>query len=102
VVSLFDQKTKREPESPAEIDVENGFELEPAQIEIGSGYTLQVSHDQCEHPIVDVKTYGKVDVQKLRREIERVFPNAHIRQMSQAPTVTVAKTNRKKPRNRRK
>ena len=102
MVRLLDQKTKREPESPTEIDEENVFELEPAKIEIGSGYTLQISHDQCEHPVVDVKTYGKVDVQKLRHEIEKAFPNAHIRQMNQTPTVTVAKTNKKKPRNRRK
>jgi hypothetical protein len=102
VVSLFDQKTKREPESPVEIDESAGFELEPTQVEIGSGYTLHVSNDQCEHPVVDVKTYGKIDIQKLRREIERVFPNAHIRQMNQTPTVTIVKTNKKKSGKRRK
>lgn len=102
MISLFDQKTKREPESPAEIDEEDCFELEPSHVEIGSGYTLQVSQDQYEHPVVDVKTYGKVDVQKLRREIEKAFPNAHIRRMNQTPTVTVAKTNKKRTRNRRK
>jgi len=101
VVKLLDQKNKREPEAPEIEVVENGFELEPAQIEIGSGYTLQVSRDENEHPIIDVKTYGKIDIQKLRREIERTFPNAHIRQLNQTPTVTVAKT-KKKTKARRK
>jgi len=99
---LFDQKSKRGLEGSVEAVEGPGIELEPAQVEIGAGYTLQVSHDQCEHPVVDVKTYGKVDLQKLRREIEHVFPNAHIRRMGQPPTVTVAKMNKKKPRSREK
>jgi hypothetical protein len=102
VVELLDQKNKREPGTPEIETVGDGFEIEHTQIEIGSGYTLQVSRDENEHPIVYLKTYGKVDIQKLRREIERTFPNAHIRQLSQTPTVTVAKTKRKKSNTRRK
>ncbi len=99
---LFDQKDKREPEASGLSTEESGFEIEPAQIEIGSGYTLQVSCDENEKPIIDVKTYGKIDMQKLRREIERTFPNAQIRQMNQTSCVTVAKKSKKKPKPRKK
>ena len=97
---MAEKKHKRESESLIELDPEElGFVLEPTQVEVGSGYTVSVSYDENEKPIIDVKTYGEVDIAKLRKEIERIFPNAQIRQLGQTPrTVTIAKKDHKKKR----
>jgi hypothetical protein len=92
-----ERKHKREPESLIELDSEElGFVLEPTQIEIGSGYTISVSYDEKEKQIVDVKTYGEVDIAKLRRQIEQAFPKAQIRQLNQTRSVTIVKRRRRK------
>ena len=90
-------KHKHEPESLIELDTEElGFVLEPTQIEVGSGYTISVSYDENEKQIVDVKTYGEVDIAKLRRDIERAFPNAKIRQLNQTRSVTIVRKKKKR------
>ena len=95
---MAEKKHKRESESLIELDSEElGFVLEPTQIEVGSGYTVSVSYDQNEKPIIDVKTYGEVDIAKLRKEIERIFPNAQIRQLNQTQSVTIVKKRKRKP-----
>ena len=92
-----ERKHKHEPESLIELDTEElGFVLEPTQIEIGSGYTISVSYDENEKQIVDVKTYGEVDIAKLRRDIERAFPNAKIRQLNQTRSVTIVRKKKKR------
>jgi len=75
---MAERKHKRGSEGIAELDEDVSVVLEPAQIELGSGYTLAVSYDENERPVVDIKTYGQVDFERLRKEIEGVFPNAHI------------------------
>jgi hypothetical protein len=96
-MGMTERKNKRETESYIELDSEElGFVLEPTQIEVGSGYTVSVSYDENEKPIIDVKTYGEVNVQKLRREIERMFPNAKIRQLRNAQSVTIVKKRKRK------
>jgi hypothetical protein len=98
-----ERKHKREPQSFIELDSEElGFVLEPTQIEVGSGYTISVSYDENEKPVVDVKTYGEVDFTKLRREIERAFPNAQIRQLNQTRSVTIVKKRKRKHPDRKK
>jgi hypothetical protein len=52
--------------------------------------------------VVDVKTYGDVDLSKIRRDIERLYPNAQIRQLNQEPIVTVVRKTRGKRKTRRK
>lgn len=95
---MAEKKHKRESESLIELDSEElGFVLEPTQVEVGSGYTVSVSYDENEKPIIDVKTYGEVDIAKLRKEIERIFPNAQIRQLNQAQLVTIVKKRKRKP-----
>lgn len=97
---MAERKHKHEP---VELDAEEtGFVLEPTQVEVGSGYTVSVNYDENEKPIIDVKTYGEVNMAKLRKEIERLFPDARIRQLNQTQTVTVAKKRKKKPRMARK
>jgi hypothetical protein len=94
---MAERKHKRESDGLVETDVEeSGFILEPAQVEIGSGYALSVSYDEHDKPIVAVKTYGEVDISKLRREIEKAFPHAQIRQIGQRPSIILAKKNKKK------
>jgi len=95
---MAEKKHKRESESLIELDSEElGFVLEPTQVEVGSGYTVSVSYDDNEKPIIDVKTYGEVDIAKLRKEIERIFPNAQIRQLNQTQSVTIVKKRKRKP-----
>jgi hypothetical protein len=94
---MSERKHKCVPGSFIELDSEEpGFVLEPTQVEVGSGYTISISYDENEKPIVDVKTYGEVDIAKLRKEVERVFPNAQIRQLNQTQSVTVVKKCRRK------
>ena len=97
VVGMSERKHKHEPDSEIELcNEELGFVLEPAQVEVGSGYTLSVSYDENEKPIVDVKTYGEVNISRLRREIEKMYPHAQIRRLGQRPSVTIAKKSKRK------
>jgi hypothetical protein len=97
VISMAERKNKRETEELEEIETEeNGFLIQPTQVEVGSGYTMSVSYDEHDKPIVDVKTYGEVNLSHLRREILKAFPNAQIRQLNQSRTILVAKKHKKK------
>lgn len=99
---MAERKQKRESQGFIELDSEeSSFVLEPTQVEVGSGYTVSVSYDENEKPIIDIKTYGEVNIPKLRREIERVFPNAEIRQLNQTRSITIVKK-RKGKRNIKK
>jgi hypothetical protein len=93
---MAERKHKHVSIETPELDNDAGILLEPAQIELGLGYTLAVSYDENERPLVDLKTYGHVDLAQLRKEIERIFPNAQIRQRMVTQTVTVAKKCKKK------
>jgi hypothetical protein len=90
---MSERKHKRElRESLIESNREElEFVLEPAQIEVGSGYAISVSYNEDDNPIIDVKTYGDVNIAKLRKDIERLYPNAQIRHLSKEPSVTVVK-----------
>jgi len=94
---MSDRKNKRTTEEPSSMGIEQEqaeFTLEPAKIQIGSAYTLTVNYDH-ETPIVNVKTYGKIDTQKMRQEILKAFPNAEIR-TDKPKTITIAKKNVRK------
>ncbi|MEM0007706.1 MAG: hypothetical protein QXR89_05525 [Candidatus Bathyarchaeia archaeon] len=101
---MAERRHKREPASSVKLDLAEdlGFILEPAKIEIGSGYAVSLSYDEEGNPVVDVKTYGDVDLSKIRRDIERLYPNAQIRQLNQEPTVTVVRKRKDKRKTRRK
>jgi hypothetical protein len=99
---MAERKNKRGSENAVTLDSEEvSFILEPNHVEVGSGYTVAVNYDQDERPIVDVKTYGEVDIAQLRRDIGRAFPNAQIRRLNQARSVTVAKAKKRKEKTRR-
>jgi hypothetical protein len=92
---IMTEAKNRRSEGIAELDSdETTLLLTPTQIEVGSGYTVAVSYDKDENQVVDIKTYGEIDMVRLRREIRRVFPKAKIRQLGQ--TLSTAKTKRKK------
>ena len=94
---MTERKHKRPSDNVVGLETEEtGFVLEPAQVEVGSGYAIAVTYDENENPLVDIKTYGQVDLARLRREIQGIFPNAQIRQKTQPQTVTVAKKNKRK------
>jgi hypothetical protein len=100
---MAERRHRRESESLTGLECDDlGFILEPAKIEVGSGYTLCVSYDENEKPIIDVKTYGEVDVAKLRTEIEKIFPNARIRQLKQTDSVTIVKKHATKKKKTKK
>jgi hypothetical protein len=78
-----------------ELDTEEvAFILEPAQVEVGSGYTVAVDYDEDGKQVIDVKTYGEVDTVKIRREIQKMFPEAQIRKLNPNSSVTVVKKRR--------
>lgn len=95
---MSERKQKRETPSHIEISLPEdwGFVLEPAKIEIGSGYTVSLTYDEKGNPIVDVKTFGNVDSAKIKRDIERLYPNAQIRHINEEPTVTIVKKSGRK------
>ncbi len=100
---MIDRKSKRASDAENEaVSEETNFVAEPTQVEVGAGYTVAISHDEDEREVVDVKTYGQVDMSLLRKEIQRVFPEAEIRRFKQADTVTLVRTAKRKSRNRKK
>jgi hypothetical protein len=93
---LAERKSKREVHIVEVEPEETSFILEPTQVEVGSGYTLSINYSEDEKPIVNIKTYGKVDLTQIRREIERLFPNAQIRQAIPTQTVAIVKKGKSK------
>jgi hypothetical protein len=100
---MSEKKHKREPQSPVDLETEDfGFVLEPAKIEIGSGYAVSLSYDEEGNPIVDIKTYGEVDSAKIRRDIEQLYPNAQIRNLNEESTVTVVRRGGRKRKSKKR
>ena len=93
---MAEHKHRRGSDGVSELDEDVGVLLEPAQIELGSGYTLAVRYDENDRPVVDVKTYGRVDLELLRKEIEGAFPNARIQRKEQPQIVIATTKNRKR------
>jgi len=94
---MAEKKHKKELMGRIELEMDDlGFVLEPTQVEVGSGYTVSVSYDENEKPIVDIKTYGEVNMAKLQKEIRKAFPDAKIRNLNNAGTVTIVKKRKKR------
>lgn len=92
---------KRKREELLGLAEETGFLLEASPVEVGSGYSISISYDNEENPIIHVKTYGEVDLIELRKEIRKVYPNAKIEGMPKIPKVkiiSVHKNNKRKSR----
>lgn len=54
---------------------------------ISSGYSISVTYGPDGRPIVKVETYGDVDKEKLRKEIERTYPGAKIIGLDEEPLI---------------
>ncbi|MGQ9460484.1 MAG: hypothetical protein ACUVRA_04565 [Candidatus Bathyarchaeaceae archaeon] len=63
------------------------FGREPA--EGGSGYSISVTYDEKGKPVVQVKTYGDVDTEELRRDIEQRYPGARIEGLEKKPLIRI-------------
>jgi len=63
------------------------FGREP--VEGGSGYSISVTYDEKGKPVVQVKTYGDVDVAELRRDIEQRYPGARIEGLEKKPLIRI-------------
>lgn len=59
------------------------------ETKIGAGYVVSVHYDEHNRQIADVKTYGKVNVRKPRKEVERVFPDTRIRRLIRTPHTNI-------------
>jgi len=93
---LSQRRTKHEDTS-CRFDIEEtGFTVEPAEVEIGSGYSVVCDHDDNDEPVVNVRTYGTVDIAKVQRELASLFPDAKIRHLNPGSSVVVIKKAKKK------
>jgi len=63
------------------------FGQEP--LEGGSGYSMSVTYDENGRPVVQVETYGDVDAEKLRKDIERQYPGAKIEGLQKQPLIRI-------------
>ncbi len=100
---MSERKSKRLSETDnSDADSEETFIVEPVQIEVGAGYTVAVSHDEHAREVVDIKTYGQVDMNQLVKEIKRIFPGAEIRRFNKASSVAVVKSSKKRNKRRKK
>jgi len=90
---MINRRTKRLEANPVEATMtENPFFLEPAQVEIGLGYTVKINYDEDDGAVLDIKTYGQVDTTWLRHELKRAFPKIHVHRFRQATPGTVLKS----------
>ena len=95
---MAERKAKRDETGTEFGPEEANFVMESAKVEVGSGYALSVHYDEHEKPVIDVKTYGTVDIDKIQKEIERIFPDGRIRNLAQPEPVTIVKKEKKKRR----
>jgi hypothetical protein len=96
VDSLSQRRIKREDCSPSFDLEESGFVVKPTSVGIGSGYAVATGRDEKDEPVIDVKTYGKVDMSRVQRELKGLFPNARIRHLNEASPVTLIKKTKRK------
>jgi hypothetical protein len=100
---MSERKHKRGSEEIVGLETdEASFALEPAEVEVGSGYALVVRYDENENQVVDIKTYGEINITHVRREIAQLFPNARIRQLNQTGSVIASKKSKGKNKTRKK
>ncbi len=52
-----------------------------------SGYSISVTYTPDGKPIVNVETYGDVDENSLRKEIEKQYPGAEIKGLGKEPLI---------------
>jgi len=86
------------PNFQVEEDVSFVIEAEPEPLEMGSACSFSLDYDNRGVPLIRVKTYGDVDLTKLREMILKRYPEAKLKVL-EMPTIEVhkpAKPRRKK------
>lgn len=81
------------------LDEEKLFEEMP--MEGGSGYSISVTYDEKGKPVVEVKTYGDIDTDELRKDIERKYPGAKIKGLEKEPLIRIVDEKTEKAKNRK-
>ena len=76
------------------------FGQEP--VEGGSGYSMSVSYDENGRPVVQVETYGNVDAEKLRKDVERQYPGAKIEGLQKQPLIRIVDEEEEKEKQAKK
>ena len=96
------RKKKKIPQSLSNFqgdeDVSFIIETEPEPLEIGNACSFSLDYDNKGLPLIHVKTYGNVDITKLRQMILKRYPEAKLKVL-ETPTFEVhkpAKPRRKK------
>jgi len=86
-----------------EIEGEEGFivDVEPQPLEVGSAFSFSLRHNDQGIPQIRVKTYGDVDLPKLRQMIKKMYPDTKLQLLETTPVVELAKPT-KPTRKRRK
>ncbi|RLI21999.1 hypothetical protein DRO54_02220 [Candidatus Bathyarchaeota archaeon] len=85
------------PSFQVEEDVSFIVETEPEPLEVGSACSFSLNYDDKGVPLIHVKTYGNVDVSKLRQMILKRYPEARLKVL-EMPAIEL----RKPPKPRRK
>jgi len=76
------------------------FGQEP--VAVGSGYSMSVSYDENGRPVVQVETYGNVDAEKLRKDVERQYPGAKIEGLQKQPLIRIVDEEEEKEKQAKK
>jgi len=79
--------------------------LKSKSIELGEGYSICVNYDEEGPPKIQVKTYGKIDLEELVKEIRRKYPRATIYGPENQPTIEASskpKLKRRKERHKKR
>lgn len=86
-----ERRRKREIIEVGDYEDQEGFYiLEPIPVELGTGYSLSISHDEEGEEILQVKTYGKLDRKELLRELRYKYPKAKIEGLKEASIIKVS------------
>jgi hypothetical protein len=83
---------------------EEGFivEIEPETLEIGNAYSISLNYNNEGTPQIYVKTYGDIDIAKLKQMIKERYPNAQLRVLETTPTVELIKPTRPSRKKRKR
>ncbi len=68
---------------------EEDFLFGGAPTEGGSGYSISVTYDEKDKPVVHVRTQGDIDAAELCRDIEKRYPGAKIEGLEKKPLIRI-------------
>lgn len=96
---MSEQKRKKKSAEILDVDGKS-FLLKSEPIEVDAGYSMSITDGDKENrePVVHVKTYGDVDVTKLRKEIKQKYPKAKVEVMTEHPSILVVSRGKKEIR----